>query len=120
MISESLLRLAAGLLSALQTRVELAATEVEEEALRYFSYLLQSLAAMFFLALAIVLATFLLVLLYWDTHRIGILTTLTLLFAAIGIFTGLRVRSRYRGKPPLLDHTAVELARDTELLQPPA
>lgn len=119
-IAESAARLAASLLAIVQTRLELAATEVEEESLRYFSYLLLSLAAMFCIGLAIVLGTLLVVVLYWDTNRIGVLLVLTALFAFIGIAIGLRVRSRYRDKPKLLLHTMTELSRDGEMLQPPA
>lgn len=112
--------MAASLLAIAQTRLELAATEVEEESLRYFSYLLLSLAAMFCIGLAIVLGTLLIVVLYWDTNRIGVLLVLTVLFAFVGIMIGLRVRSRYRDKPKLLLHTMTELSRDGEMLQPPA
>ena len=45
--AESAARLAASLLAILHTRVELAATEIEEESLRYFSCLILSLAALF-------------------------------------------------------------------------
>lgn len=119
-IAESAARLAATLLAIVQTRIELAATEVEEESLRYFSYLLLALAAMFCIGLAIVLGTLLIVVLYWDTNRIGVLLVLTILFAFAGVVIGLRVRSRYRGKPKLLTHTVTELSRDGEMLQPPA
>ena len=119
-LAESVARLAATLLAIVQTRVELAATEVEEESLRYFSYLMLSLAAMFCLGMAIVLGTILLVVIYWEDNRIGILLTLTLLFTAGGIVLGLRVRSQYRQKPKLMTDTMTELARDTDMLQPPA
>lgn len=119
-IAESAAHMAATLLAIIQTRLDLAATEVEEESLRYFSYLLLSLAAMFCIGLAIVLGTLLIVVLYWDTNRIGVLLVLTVLFAFVGIMIGLRVRSRYRDKPKLLLHTMTELSRDGEMLQPPA
>ncbi|MGE5652074.1 phage holin family protein [Noviherbaspirillum sp. UKPF54] len=120
MIAESVARLAATLLAIVQTRVELAATEVEEESLRYFSYLLMSMAAMFCAGVAILLGTLLIVVLYWESNRTGVLLTLTILFALAAMMMGLRVRSRYRGKPKLLTHTMTELTRDTEMLQPRA
>lgn len=119
-IAESAARLAASLLAMVQTRVLLAATEVEEESLRYFSYLILSLAALFFLGVAIVLGVMLLVVLYWDTHRIGILSVLMGLFGVAGLAIGMQVRSKYRYKPKLLGHTLTELSRDTDMLQPPA
>lgn len=119
-IAESAARLAASLLAIAQTRVELAATEVEEESLRYFSYLILSLAALFFLGVAIVLGVMLLVVLYWDEHRIGILSVLMAMFGVAGLALGMRVRTRYRYKPRLLGHTLTELSRDTDMLRPPA
>lgn len=119
-IAESVARLAATLLAVLQTRVDLVATEVEEETLRYFSYLLLSLAAMFCLGIAIVLGALLAVLLYWESNRVGILLALITLFGIAGIWIGLRVRRQYQMKPKLLGHTMQEISRDSEMLQPPA
>lgn len=119
MIADSAARLAATLLAIVRNRIDLVATEVEEETLRYFSYLLMSLAAMFCIGIAVVLGVFLAVLLYWETHRVGILLTLISLFGIAGIWIGLRVRRGYQMKPKLLGDTMQELSRDAELLQPP-
>jgi uncharacterized membrane protein YqjE len=117
---ESATRFAATLLAAVQTRVELVAVEAEEEALRYFSWLMVSLAAMFCAGIAIVLGVMLVVVLYWDSHRIGVLLTLITLFGLAGLWMALRVRTGYRSKPPVMVHSRTELAHDTEMLQPPA
>jgi uncharacterized membrane protein YqjE len=117
MLAESAARFAATLLAIAQTRIELAATEIEEESLRYFSCLLLSLTALFFLGAAVMLGSVLLVVLYWDSHRIGMLLTLTAAFAIAGAIVGMRVRSQFRVKPKLLTHTTMELARDREMLQ---
>lgn len=114
-LAESVARLAASLLAILQTRVELVATEVEEESLRYFSYLMLSLAAMFCIGIAVVLGVLLAIVIYWDTHRIGILLTLIALFALAGIALAMKLRNRYRLKPRLLAHTMNELSTDREL-----
>lgn len=119
-IAESVARLAASLLAIAQTRVELAATEVEEETLRYFSYLILSLAALFCLGIAVVLGVLLLIVLYWDSHRIGILSTLIVLFGIASAAIGLHVRRKYLFKPKLLGHTLTELSRDSDMLQPRA
>ena len=119
-LAESVARLAATLLAIVQNRVDLMATEIEEESLRYVSYLMLSLAAMFCLGIAIVLGVLLAVVLYWDSHRIAILSVLMTLFAIMGIAIALRVRTQFRLKPKLLGHTMTELSRDAELLQPPA
>jgi uncharacterized membrane protein YqjE len=119
-LAESAARLAATLLTIVQTRLDLAATEVEEESLRYFTYLVLALAALFCMGLAIVLGTILLVVIYWESNRTGVLLALTMLFAVIGIALGIRVRSLFQQKPKLMKHTMSELARDADMLQPPA
>lgn len=119
LIAESVTRLAATLVAIVHNRVQLVATEIEEESLRYFSYLLLSLAAMFCVGVAIVLGVLLVVVLYWDTHRTGVLLTLTVLFGGAGAALGWWVRNQYRLRPVLLAHTMAELSRDQELLRPP-
>ena len=118
-LAESMARLAATLLAILQNRVELAATEVEEASLHYFSSLMLSLAAMFCLGMAIGLGVLLVLVLYWESHRVVILSVLMTLFAFAGGMMLLLVRAQLQHKPKLLAHTMTELSRDRELLQPP-
>lgn len=118
MLADSASRLGASLLAILQTRVELAAAEVEEESLRYFSYLMLSLAALFCLGIAAVLCVLLVLVLFWDSYRIPALLVLIALFGCASAWFALRVRQAYRLKPPLLAHTMMELARDRETLRP--
>jgi uncharacterized membrane protein YqjE len=117
--TDSVARLVATFIAVLQTRAELATVEIEEEALRYFVYLMMALAAMFFAGVAILLVILLVVALYWDEHRIGVLLTLIALFAIASAAVGVKLRDRYRRKPSLLGHTLVELSRDVEALKPP-
>lgn len=116
-ISDSISRLTSTFVAVIQTRAQLAAVEVEEEALRYFTYLLMALAAMFCLGVATLLIIFLVVALFWDTHRIAVLLTLIVLFAGGAAFIGIQLRNRYKQKPSLLGHTMVELSRDIEALK---
>lgn len=117
-IARSIARFGANFIALLHTRAELATVELEEEALRYFSYLLMALVALFFLAMATLLAVLLVVVVFWDLHRVGVLLTLILVFAGCGVLLGLRIRERYRHKPHLLGYTLVELARDIDALKP--
>lgn len=117
-IAQTLGRIGANFIALVHTRAELATIELEEEALRYFSYLLLTLVAMFCFALSLLLAVLLLVVLYWDDHRIAVLLTLIILFAGCGAYVGLQIRERYRHKPHLLGTTLVELARDIDALKP--
>lgn len=118
-IAESLTRLAATLISLTQTRLELIAVELEEESLRLFSYLFFGLAAMFCLGITILLGIFLIVVLYWDTHRVGVMVSLMIFFGVTSMLLALSLHRRYRQKPKLLAHTLAEFSRDFEKLHPP-
>jgi len=118
--ADSVSRLISTFVAVLQTRAELAAVEVEEEALRYFTYLMMALAAMFFAGIALLLVIFLVVAIFWDTHRIAVLLTLIVLFGLGAGVLGMKLRDRYRQKPSLLGHTLKELSRDVEAIRGPS
>jgi len=117
-IVESISRLAANFLALLQTRLELVSVDLEEESLRLFTYLICTLAAMFCLGIAILLGILLIVVIYWDTHRIGVLVSLIVAFAVASVLLGLWVRDSYQRKPRLMAHTLTELGNDIDSLTP--
>lgn len=117
-IVESVSRLAGTFISILQTRLELIAIEVEEESLRFFSYFFFALAAMFCIGMALLLGVLLIVVIYWDTHRVPVLVSLMAFFAFSSAMIMLGVRKHYRMKPRMLSHTLAELSRDIERLKP--
>lgn len=67
-ILDSAGRFGASLLAMLQTRVELASIELQEEAQRALRYLVLSLAGLFLAAMAVILITFFVILLFWDEN----------------------------------------------------
>jgi uncharacterized membrane protein YqjE len=99
-----------------QTRLQLAGTELEEEVLRLAQLLLYAAAALFFLGVGIVLATLLVVLVYWDGPRTLVLSLAALSYLAAGTALALTVRHKARNKPPLLATTIAELRRDRDAL----
>ncbi|MDD5759547.1 MAG: phage holin family protein [Desulfobulbaceae bacterium] len=117
-IVESVSRLAGTFIAILQTRLELIGVEVEEESLRFFSYLILALAAMFCIGMALLLGVVLTIVIYWDTQRMGVLITLMVLFALSGAAIMFGVRRNYRMRPKILSHTLKELSRDIDRLKP--
>lgn len=117
-IVESVSRLAGTVIGILQTRLELIAIEVEEESLRFFSYFFFALAAMFCIGMALLLGVLLIVVIYWDTHRVPVLVSLMAFFALSSAAIMLGVRKHYRMKPRMLSHTLAELSKDIERLKP--
>ena len=108
----------AGALGLLQTRLELLATEFQEEKLRLGGLLGYAAAAFFFLGFgAVMLALFLTVLL-WDSHRLLALGIFTALFLAIGILAALAAARIGRQGSRLFAASIAELAQDREMMRP--
>lgn len=108
----------AGALGILQTRLELLATEFQEEKLRLGALLGYAAAAFFFLGFgAVMLALFLTVLL-WDSHRLLALGIFTALFLAIGILAALAAARIGRQGSRLFAASIAELAQDREMIKP--
>lgn len=100
----------------LQNRLELLSTDIAEERARLGSILLLSLVALFCLGVGVLLLTLLVVVLFWDTHRLAALSALTLLFLAAGGWVGWMALHRLRSKPRLFEASIAELAKDREHL----
>jgi uncharacterized membrane protein YqjE len=116
-ITESIGRIGATLVALVQTRLELAAVEVEEEGLRLMGYLLLSLLALFLFGIAIVMVALFVVILFWDTYRIQAVLAMAALFAVAGVLIARKVRESLASKPRLLAHTIAELNKDLEFIK---
>jgi uncharacterized membrane protein YqjE len=114
----SLRKLAATAVGILQTRLDLLATEVEEERLRLLQIVFWGVIAVFFLVLGVFMLTLFFVVLFWDTHRVLMTGMLAAFFLALGVVTGLAVRSKTRAKSKLFSASLAELAKDREHLTP--
>ena len=115
----SIKHLAGSLLGAAQTRLEILATEIEEERVRLEQLLLFLLAAAFCLAMGIVLCVALIVLYYWDTHRLLAVGILAAGFLAAGVVLGLILRDKAKTRPKPFAITRGELAKDRAMLRGP-
>ena len=108
--------LATALLGLGRTRLELAAVEFEEARARTTQNLaLVGIAALCF-AFAILAASLLVVVLFWDTHRIAALCGVTIAYALLGLLAVWRLAVRRRTAPPAFAATLAELDRDREWL----
>jgi uncharacterized membrane protein YqjE len=85
---ESLATLAATLVAIAHTRLDLLSADLEEDREHLLSLLVLTLAALFCLGVGLVLATILLVVAFWDTHRILALSGLAGFFLAAGMAAG--------------------------------
>lgn len=109
--------LAATLVALLHTRLELLSTEAEAQLLRWTRLLLLAAISLFLLALAIVGVTFLVVVAFWDSHRLAAIAVMAGIHLAGGIGVALYARRLAQAQPSLFASTLAELAKDREELQ---
>lgn len=107
---------AATLVATVYTRLELLSLDLEGEREHLLSIMLFALASLFLLGLGIVLAVLLLVVIFWDTHRLLVLSILTGFFLFMGIAAGAFAMHKSQTKPRLFTSSLSELQKDYEQL----
>jgi uncharacterized membrane protein YqjE len=115
-IQSSISRIAATVVAMLQTRIELVSVELEEELVRFSTYFIATLIALFCAGVAVTLGIFLVIALYWDEHRIAVLLTLIGIFSVTSVALAAWVRNQFMTKPRLLENSIAELKKDAELI----
>jgi uncharacterized membrane protein YqjE len=115
-ILQSLRNLATTLVALLQNRLELLATDLEEERIRLLQLLFWAAAALFFFALGVLMITVLVVLLVWESHRLAGIVVLAVVFLAIGVGLAIVVRNRMHLRSRLFSASLDELAKDKDRL----
>ncbi len=106
------------MIEILQTRVEIVATEFEEERERIRELVLFGFLALFFVSLGLVLLTLFVVILFWDTHRVYAVGGFALLYLGLGVTAGAVLRRRLQTRPRLFATTLAELSKDRDHLTP--
>lgn len=114
----SLRQFASTVLEIVYTRIELFATELDEERVRIARALWLAAVGAFCLSLGILLAVLFVAVLFWDTHRLLVLGMLASGFLAAGITALLAFRTRLAGRTRLFSQTLEELQRDHDQLKP--
>ena len=104
-------------LGLLQIRIELFATEIEEEKARLLSALAFGAAASVLLSLGVIFLALTLTVLFWDEYRLLVLALLSGVFLLAGL-VALAVASRNaRPRERLLSATVAELKQDRAALR---
>lgn len=111
--------LARSLLAVLQTRLELLATEFDEERERLAEFaVLAAIAAVCFSFAAFLVVLFIVVL-FWDSHRLTAVGALAAGFAGAGAFVLNAIRRRAAERPALFSASLDELRKDQDTLREP-
>jgi uncharacterized membrane protein YqjE len=113
---ESLSTLAATLVAIVHTRLDLLSADVEESRAHVLSLLVLALAALFFIGVGVVLAAILLVVAFWDSHRLLALGALAGFFLAAGVGAWAYALHKARTKPRLFAASLSELLKDRQQL----
>ena len=103
-------------LAIVHTRLELVTTEIEEELHRVAEILVWMFVVVFFAGLTVLMLAFVIVVAFWEEHRLLAASLTTLGFLAVTAIGLLVVRAKARARPKLLEATIEEIKRDREAL----
>jgi len=112
----SLTVLAASLVALAHTRLDLLSSDLEEEREHLLSLLGLALASLFCFGVGVVLLTILLVVMFWETHRLLTLILLAGLFLGAGFVAWGFACHKVKNKPRLFSTSMSELVKDWQQL----
>jgi uncharacterized membrane protein YqjE len=113
----SLSRFTGTLLGVMHTRLELLRTELQEEVQHTARLALWAFVAAFAGLMTLFLAALAVIFVFWDTHRVLASAVMVCLFALIAVGAAFVARNNLRTKPPMLDATLAELAKDRDQIR---
>jgi uncharacterized membrane protein YqjE len=111
---ESLTSFAGTLLAIAHTRLDLLSLDLEEERAHVFSQLVLTLVALFCLGIGVVLAVILLVVVFWDAHRLLALAGGAGFFLIFGVAVWVFALHKAKTKPRLFATSLAELGKDRQ------
>jgi uncharacterized membrane protein YqjE len=114
---ESLRNLAKTFLAIVQTRVEIFASELDEQRALLARIAVLAAVAAFCLGLAVILFVLFVVVLFWDANRLLAIGVLGGVFGAGGLAALLMLQAAVRRRPKLLSATLAELRKDRSKLE---
>lgn len=100
------------LLAVAETRARLAANELEEQGLRLLEITVWAAVALLFFAIALVMVSFFVVLVFWDSNRLLAAGLVAAFFLMGGTASVLMVRAGLAARPAFLAATLAELHKD--------
>lgn len=115
-ILESLTSLIKNIVVLAETRLALLALDVRETGLNFVSLLILSGIILICFGLALILTTLLVVVIFWESHRLLALGGAAGFFALSGLGLWLAVLAKFRNMPQFFAATREEFAKDREWL----
>ena len=99
------------------TRLQLLTTELQEEVQRAAQLLVWAFVALFAAMMALFLGALTVIFVFWDTHRLAAALAMTAVLLLIAVAAALVLQAKLKAKPPMLDNTLAELAKDRDQLR---
>ncbi len=100
-----------------RTRLELLSVELREELHRTAGLVVWGAVAVLAAGGGVLFAGLAIIFAFWDTHRVLAAVLVTVAYFVLAVVAGLVIRSRLRTRPPFLQSTLAELARDEDELR---
>ena len=116
-ILTSLQSLASTIVAMAHNRLNLLSNDLEIAREGLISSLILVLVALFCLCFGVLLLSIFVVVLFWDTHRLLALGSVTGLFLLVGTFCAWRVRKALKAMPATFEASLTELAKDYKSLK---
>lgn len=113
---ESLKTLSVSLVGVVHTRLELLSTDIAEEREHLITLLLLMQLALFFLGVGILLLALMIVVAFWESHRLLVLGGLTGLFLLASVGVAWLAVHKTRTRPRLFAASLAELSKDRQHL----
>jgi uncharacterized membrane protein YqjE len=114
---QSLSNFAGTIVAIAHTRIELLTTELQEEVRQVGGIMIWAFIAAFAAMMGLFLGALAVIFVFWDEHRIAAALAMVALFALVAIAAALMLMKKLRSKPPMLDDTLAELAKDRDHLR---
>lgn len=94
------------------TRVEILITEYEHEKIRLGRILAIGIAMIFFVAMALIFLSLLVLVLFWNDHRLAALGGITIIYMLLAVAAAWRLRCSMKQKSRLFATSLGELRKD--------
>lgn len=113
----SLKNLTATLIALIYTRLDLISTDLEEGRERMLSLLVVTFVSLFCLCIGALLLAMMIVVVFWDTHRLVALGSLTGVFLVAGLILCRIAIRELRAMPRMFAASLTELSKDQQQLE---
>lgn len=116
-IIDAIGRIGGTLISMVETRLELAALEVEEESQRLLGYFVLALLSLVLFGIAMMLVALTIMLVFWDSYRLQAALAMAALFGVAGALVMAKLKNAFATRPRMLAATLAEINKDVNFIR---